>query len=64
MSLQNRGLYCNIVIVIMLISVDEDDQMEIARQVYRMAKARQRHRLNNFQRGSIVGDNLPTLQKH
>ena len=48
----------------MLISVDEDDQMEIARQVYRMAKARQRHRLNNFQRGSIVGDNLPTLQKH
>ena len=48
----------------MLISVDEDDQMEIARQVYKMAKARQRHRVNNFQRASLMGDQWQTIQKN
>ena len=38
--------------------------MEIARQVYKLAKARQKHRLNNFQRASLVNDQWQTIQKN
>jgi len=47
----------------MLVNVDEEDEILIAKQIYKMAKARQRHRLNNFQRGSVVVDQLQTLNK-
>ena len=45
-------------------SIDRDDQIEIARQVYRMAKGRQRARFSHIQRGSlpVATGNWQTLQ--